>query len=135
MNKTLLALLLLTSAPLASAAMCFIDAPDGTRYYRMVGKPTLNLSGKVATVKPCNAEGLRVEASVNDARCLQSALAVCDPTWGGVKLSLNPTLPESHNQNLYFKVSSGTDEDGQTYYRRLQVYDATKPALTTGEAK
>ena len=112
---------------MANAAMCYIDAPDGARYYRMVGKPTLYLTGKVATIKACNAEGLRVEASVNDARCLQSALAVCDPTWGGIKLNLNPTVPESANQNLYFRALSGTDDNGKTYYRNLQVYDASKP--------
>ena len=110
------------------AAVCSIDAPNGQRYYRMQGKPTITISARVAAIKPCNAEGLRVEPSVEDARCLQSAMAVCDPTWGGIKLLLNPTVPESDNQNLYFRALSGTDDNGLTYYRRLQVYDATKAA-------
>ena len=110
----------------AQAAVCSIDAPNGQRYYRMIGKPTINISQKVSLIKPCNAEGLRVEPSVEDARCLQSAMAVCDTTWGGIKLYVNPTIPDSNNQNLYFRALSGTDDNGVTYYRRLQVYDATK---------
>ena len=126
--KKLFIALTLTLPLQANALMCYIDVPNGARYYRMQGKPTLNLSGKVATVKPCNAEGLRLEASTNNAGCLQSALAVCDATWGGIKLNLNPTVPESANQNIYFRAISGTDDNGQTYYRRLQVYDASKPS-------
>ena len=110
----------------SQAAVCSIDAPNGTRYYRMQGKPTTFISQKVSLIKPCNAEGLRVEPSVEDARCLQSAMAVCDTTWGGIKLYVNPTIPDSNNQNLYFRALSGTDDNGVTYYRRLQVYDATK---------
>jgi hypothetical protein len=127
MKKLMLALFL--TVPIqANALMCFIDAPDGQRYYRMVGRPTTYLSGKAATVKPCSKEGLRVEKSVAHAGCLSSAEAACDPTWGGVKLFLNPTVPESDNQNYYFRVTSGTDNNGQIYYRRLEVYDATKAA-------
>ena len=68
----------------AQAAVCSIDAPNGVTYYRFNGAATTYISAKTTSIKPCAAEGLRVEASTGDARCLQSALAVCDPQWGGI---------------------------------------------------
>ena len=126
MFKLITLILLVLSAANSYAAVCSIDAPNGQRYYRFIGKPSVYLSSKVTAIKPCNAEGLRVEPSTEDARCLSSAMAACDANWGGIKLLLNPTVPESDNQNLYFRAISGTDDNGVTYYRRLQVYDATQ---------
>ena len=114
-------LLLLLLPVFAHADMCF-EIVNGIKYYRPADN-TPNISifypSKVINVKAC-------APVTNQDKCLQSAMAVCDPTWGGIKLYVNPTIPDSNNQNLYFRALSGTDDNGVTYYRRLQVYDATK---------
>lgn len=117
----LLSTLLMFIVNLSHADMCF-EIVNGIKYYRPADD-TPNISifypSKVANVKSC------APISTND-KCVQSAMAVCDQTWGGIKLYVNPTIPDSNNQNLYFRAISGTDDNGVTYYRRLQVYDATK---------
>lgn len=67
MNKSLFVLvILLALCTTVHAKMCSITTKDGTGkdfiYYRMVGTPTKNLTGVVATVPPCNNETLTINA-------------------------------------------------------------------------
>lgn len=124
MMKILYCLLLLV--PLhASAEVCFKDDSAGQRWYKIV-KPS-TATATAGSIKACAGDyGLRVESTKEDARCLMSAMAACDRTWGGVKLMPNPQVPSIPNQCLYFKVESGTNDAGTLYYRTLNIYDHTK---------
>lgn len=119
-----LALLVWLFAMPAKAAMCFIDAPNGTRYYRMAGKPTLNLSGKVATVKPCNAEGLQVETNTVTASCMDQAQKACHPHWGAIPIYATPPADAC---SFYYLTTKDSNGDSTTLrYLNGQIFDGSQ---------
>lgn len=66
------------------AAMCFVDADNGVRYYRMKGDKTAYLSARADAIKPFNQEGLSFQPNQATAQCVKQALIACDPSFGAL---------------------------------------------------
>ncbi len=112
-----------------NALTCFVDDSEGNRWYKNL--PSKNGTfpktlGTTTSAKVCPAIGLRVEESKDKAACMRNALLVCDPTWGGSKLNVNPLIPDSKNQCLFYKIKSSQATDSNAHYSTIEVYDATK---------
>lgn len=125
---------LLVTTGVSQAATCVKEDSEGNLWYKNLPdrKGVLPKTlGYASAAKKCPAApGLRVEESQDKANCLRSALAVCDASWGGIKLNLNPTVPPSNNQCIFLTAESGkTADDGRIYFRSLKTYggDRVRP--------
>jgi hypothetical protein len=111
-------MLLLLMFPLtANALMCYTIDTSGKKYYDFVGKPTINLSGKTATIKPCKIEPPIIASEV----CTNQAKLACHPSWGS--LPIGSKTPDVDYCGYYHLFKGGVDEDGSIRYEIGQVFD------------
>lgn len=108
------------------AAICFVDADNGVRYYRMKGDKTAYLSARADAIKPCNQEGLSFQPNQATAQCVKQALIACDPSFGALPVYGSDQLPV---RTPYFYYINTQDSNGELHLLRYlngQIYDASK---------
>lgn len=140
MNKlksSIFALIIVSST--ANALTYYVDDNEGNRWY--MNRPSRdgtypNSLSTVSNSKP-HPDGiaLRVETSLEKSKCIASALAACDPEFGGIRLFINGEPPTSCDfvTAASYEVESGTYATSLVPYNGMIVTQDGKEVCKVGK--